>query len=175
MNFNGGIMKRTIVAILSAVSVLFATNCYGGFIATKKIYNWNGGLGNKWVRSIAMWIMIIIPVYGVATLVDFVILNTLEFCTGSNPLAMKEGEVEIQLVHRDGKEYEITATRNQFAVAEIVQGQKSEPVYLIYKEAETSWYASAKGKMTKISEIDPTDASRVRLVHPDGKLIEVRL
>jgi hypothetical protein len=172
---SGGIMKRTFIALLSAVAMLFATNCYGGFVVTRKLYNWNGGLGNKWVKSIVMWVMIIIPVYPIVSLVDLIVLNTLEFWTGSNPMAMKEGDVEIQLVEKDGKQYEITATRNQFAIAEIANGQKKAPVYLMYRPEETAWYVKSNGKTTKISEAMNADATQVKLFHPDGKSVEVRL
>lgn len=98
-------MKRILVGVLALFIAITGMNCYGGFMATRKIYNWNGTLGNKWVKTIVMWALVIIPVYPIASLADIVILNTLEFWTGSNPLAMKAGEVETQLVRRDGKEY----------------------------------------------------------------------
>lgn len=168
-------MKRTLIALLSAFSLLVSANCYGGFVATKKVYNWNGGLGNKWVQSIVMWVMLIVPVYEVVAIVDFLILNTLEFWTGSNPMAMKEGEKETQIVKRDGKEFEITATRNQFAITELSNGKRFAPVYLIYKQEETAWYVKSNGKSMKISEASEIDAAQVKLFHPDGKSVEVKL
>lgn len=168
-------MKRTLVALLSAIAMFFASNCYGGFVATKKVYHWNGGLGNKWVQSIVMWVMLIVPVYEIVAIVDFLILNTLEFWTGSNPMAMKEGEVETQIVHKDGKDFEITATRNQFQITEVTNGKRQESVFLVFNQGESAWYVKARGKMTKISEMSDADASQVRLFHPDGKHVEVKL
>lgn len=168
-------MTKTIIALLSAVSILFTTNCYGGFVATKKIYNWNGGLGNKWVQSIVLWVMLIIPVYEVAGLVDFLILNTLEFWTGSNPLAMKEGQVETQIVHRDGKKFEVTATKNQFAIREMADGKLGAPVLLVYQPQDSAWYVKANGKSVKISESSEASSEQVKLFHPDGRVVEVKL
>lgn len=168
-------MKKTLIALLSVFSMTMATNCYGGFVATKKIYNWNGGLGNKWVNSIVMWVMIIVPVYPIAGIVDFLILNTLEFWTGSNPLAMKDGQVETQIVKRDGKEFEITATKNQFAIREIANGVKGEPVYLVYQQQDQAWYVKSAGRTTKISEMSDAESNHVKLFHPDGKSVEVKL
>lgn len=168
-------MKRILIALFSAFVMLVTTNCYGGFVATRKIYNWNGGLGNKWVNTIVMWVMIIIPVYEIAAFVDFIVLNTLEFWTGSNPLAMKDGQSETQIVKRDGKEFEITATKNQFAIREITGGAKKEPVYLVYQQQESAWYFKAAGKSMKLSEASDMETGHVKLFHPDGKSVEVKL
>ncbi|MBX3723839.1 MAG: DUF3332 family protein [Turneriella sp.] len=167
-------MKRTIISLISLVSILGTMNCNGGFVATRKIYNWNQGLGNKWVQSIVMWVMIVIPVYPIVLVVgDFLILNTLEFWTGSNPMAMKPGESETQLVHKDGKEYEITARQNQFEIREVANGKVGDPVYLTFKPEESAWYAQTKGKSTKISEM--TETGKVKFFHPDGRVIEANL
>ena len=168
-------MKKIIAALLSAFLLMVSANCYGGFVATRKIYHWNGGLGNKWINTIVMWALIIIPVYELAGLVDFVILNVLEFWTGSNPLAMKEGEKETQIVKRSGKEFEITATKNQFEISEVVNGVKTNPTQLVYLPSESAWFVNANGKLTKISEISPLDEEKARLFHPDGSFVEVKL
>jgi len=167
-------MKKTIISLISLVSILGTMNCNGGFVATRKIYNWNHNLGNKWVQSIVMWLMIIVPVYPVVMVIgDFIILNALEFWTGSNPLAMKPGESETQLVHKDGKEYEITARQNQFEIREIADGKRGEPAYLTFRPVENAWYAETKGKSAKVSEL--TEEGKVKLFHPDGRVAEVNL
>lgn len=168
-------MKRILIALLGLVTVSASMNCYGGFVATRKLYNWNGSLGNKWINTIVMWVMIIVPVYAIATLVDFVILNTLEFWTGSNPLAMKEGQSETQIVQHKGKSYQITATRNQFVIAELSADKVTAQVILRYMPEESAWYLTSKGKTMKISEMANTEQAQVRLFHPDGKSIEVPL
>jgi hypothetical protein len=81
------------------------TGCFGSFALTKKVYEFNDGLENKWLKSIAFWGLNIIPVYGFAGFVDVVILNLVEFWTGSNPLAMQEGEVEEQIIAFRGESY----------------------------------------------------------------------
>lgn len=168
-------MKRVLIALLGLLTVSVSINCYGGFVATRKLYNWNGSLGNKWINTIVMWVMIIVPVYPIAAFVDFVILNTLEFWTGSNPLAMKEGQSETQLVQHKGKSYQITATKNQFVIAELGADKITDQVILQYIPEESAWYLTSKGKTMKISEIADTDNAQVRLFHPDGKSIEVPL
>lgn len=168
-------MKRILAGVLTLFIAITGMNCYGGFMATRKIYNWNGTLGNKWVKTIVMWALVIIPVYPIASLADIVILNTLEFWTGSNPLAMKAGEVETQLVRRDGKEYQITATKNQFEIREVTQNKLGNPVYLTFRPQEEAWYVTQNGKSLKISEATEANQNEVKLFHPDGRSVAVKL
>jgi hypothetical protein len=102
-------MKKTILKLM--VLVVFATSlqgCYGKFALTRKLYAANGEVGNKYLRSGATWVLLILPVYAIAGLADFVVLNTVEFWSGTNPVA--EGEKTIQYV--DGADrYDIHALK----------------------------------------------------------------
>ncbi len=87
-------MKRALVQSVSVFLVLVllvtAFGCYGSFNLVNKVYKFNGGLGGKFVNEIGFLVMVIVPVYGVATFVDAVILNTIEFWTGTNPMAVND-------------------------------------------------------------------------------------
>jgi len=168
-------MKRILAGFLTLFMAVAGMNCYGGFVATKKIYNWNGGLGNKWINTVVMWAFIIIPVYPIATFVDFVILNVLEFWTGSNPLAMKDGESETQIVRREGKDFQVIATKNQFEIREMTGSKLGKPVYLTFRPQESAWYVTQNGKSFKISEATDLAQGEVKLFHPDGRSVDVKL
>jgi hypothetical protein len=61
-------------------TVFASLGCYGRFPLTHAIYRWNGKVTSyEWVHSLLMWVLLIIPVYWVAFLVDFVIFNFVEF------------------------------------------------------------------------------------------------
>ncbi len=79
--------KQIVVAMLIATMALMSVGCYGSFSLTKKVYNWNGSLGNKWVVELVFLAAYVVPVYGIAGFIDAVILNSIEFWTGSNPVA----------------------------------------------------------------------------------------
>ncbi|MDD2365756.1 MAG: DUF3332 family protein [Desulfuromonadaceae bacterium] len=90
-------MKKSICSIM--ISLLLATTllgCYGNFVLTKKVYQFNGEVKNKFIRSGVTWAFLIIPVYKIAALADFVVLNTIQFWSGSNPIA--EGEKTFEYV-----------------------------------------------------------------------------
>ena len=62
---------------------------------TKKLYNWNGTLGNKWVKSIVFFVFgFVLPVYGLSAFIDAIALNLVEFWTGSNPVAAAQTHMD---------------------------------------------------------------------------------
>ena len=74
---------------------------------------------SRFVKTLVFWGLNIIPVYGVAALGDLIIFNLIEFWTGSNPLAMSEGEHEYQVVEYGGQTYELHATAGVFEISKI--------------------------------------------------------
>jgi hypothetical protein len=84
-------MKRsfvnTVSGMLIAVLLTTALGCYGSFPLINKVYKFNGTLGGKFVNELGFLVMNIIPVYGVAAFIDVVLLNTIEFWTGTNPMS----------------------------------------------------------------------------------------
>lgn len=81
-------MKLTRRHMLGLLAVsLGSTGCYGKFGLTKRVYDWNGGLGNKWLVEIVFLVLAILPVYGICIFVDAILFNLIEFWTGSNPMA----------------------------------------------------------------------------------------
>jgi hypothetical protein len=79
------IVSLALAGLLTSTAVGTA-GCYGSFAVTKKLYDWNGGLGNKFVKTLVFWGLIIIPAYELVTFGDFIIFNLIEFWTGSNPI-----------------------------------------------------------------------------------------
>lgn len=84
--------KRTRILVVLALlfSFTFVTTttsgCYGKFAVTKKLYDWNGSLGNKFLKTVVFWAFIIIPAYELVMLGDFLIFNLIEFWSGNNPI-----------------------------------------------------------------------------------------
>ena len=77
---------RVMAGLLAAA--MLTGGCYGPFELTKKVHKWNGEVSdNKWVVELVFLVCAWLPVYGIATLADAVIFNTVEFWTGENPLA----------------------------------------------------------------------------------------
>ncbi|MCX7990907.1 MAG: DUF3332 domain-containing protein [Proteobacteria bacterium] len=84
-------MKR-FIAFLLLICLTNVYGCFGKFNLTRKVYDINSKVSDKFLRSAVTWAFIIIPVYGISALLDFVLFNTIEFWTGKNPIAEKEKE-----------------------------------------------------------------------------------
>ncbi len=119
-------MKRTFVQILSSVLIvamlLMAVGCYGSFNLINKVYKFNGTLGSKFVNELGFLVMMVIPVYGVAGFVDIVLLNTIEFWTGTNPVTANDGTQTIILP--DGK-LAVKSSGNSYEFTQVINGQES--------------------------------------------------
>jgi len=65
---------------------LFVSGCYGPFNLTRRLHHWNGQVGSKWENEFVFLVLAWLPVYGLATLGDALIFNSMEFWTGKNPV-----------------------------------------------------------------------------------------
>jgi len=82
------------VALITLLSfTVLASGCYGGFNLTRSLYKWNGNIeaskdkqANTVVKSLVMVVLVIVPVYGLAALADGLVVNSIEFWTGKNPV-----------------------------------------------------------------------------------------
>jgi hypothetical protein len=167
--------KSKLFAVLVIVLLLSMgfMSCYGNFSLVKKLYLWNGTVGSKFANSAVMWILFIVPVYEVAGFIDFVILNVIEFWTGENPVKMSEGDRETQIVKKDGKEYQITATKNRLTVMDLAN--KDRHVSLIYKEDSNSWYVETQDGLVKVAEYAENNQDNLVLIFPDQKTFSIDL
>jgi hypothetical protein len=58
--------------------------CVGSFGLTRTVHGFVTGLGNKWISWLVFLVFIFLPVYGIAMLVDAVVLNSVQFWTGKS-------------------------------------------------------------------------------------------
>ncbi|NJM94322.1 MAG: DUF3332 family protein [Cytophagales bacterium] len=136
-------MKKFSTVMLAGL-LLFSTSltsCIGSFELVKKVYKFNRSMDSKWVQELVFIAMNIIPVYSVAGFVDVVILNLIEFWSGSNPLALQEGETETQLLTHEGTTYLMTASRDRMKVESLQGVNAGEFLELAYNESTQEWYA----------------------------------
>lgn len=78
--------KGIALVLVAAVGALSA-GCFGKFQLTRKVYDINQSIDEKYVRSAVTWIFAIVQVYTVAALVDLIVFNVIEFWSGENPVA----------------------------------------------------------------------------------------
>lgn len=165
-------MKKSIVALALASALTFSS-CLGSFRAFNNLKEWNQGVSDsRFVNNLIFWGLNIVPVYGLFFLGDTIIFNVIEFWSGSNPIAMREGDSETQMVQFEGNTYEMTATKNRMAI-KVVEGiKKGNKLELFYKPDEKSWNAiRPDGEIIPLSRME----EGFYIVYmPDGKEVEIR-
>ncbi|MEZ6015255.1 MAG: DUF3332 family protein [Planctomycetota bacterium] len=71
-----------------AALLLGATSCLGPNNATNSLRNWNATVTDMdWADELLFLGMNIVPVYGIAMFADVVVLNTIDYWTGENPVS----------------------------------------------------------------------------------------
>ncbi len=132
--------RRYVVPIVLAAFIPMATvGCFGKFQLVKKVYKYNQDMSpDKWVQWFGFLVANIIPIYGLATAIDALFANSVEFWTGENPIMTQSevrrvaqgangelaiatfraaGIVDLELVEADGTAHALTLVREDAAVA----------------------------------------------------------
>lgn len=148
-------MKKAISCVLLCGAILFSS-CLGSFKAFNNLKDWNQGLTeSKFLDNLIFWGLNIVPVYGLFFLGDALIFNVIEFWSGSNPIAMKPGETETQMVEHDGNTFKMVATKNRVQITVVEGPKKGKKLDLVYKPDEKSWNAvRPNGEIIKLSSFE---------------------
>lgn len=134
-----GLINFICLAAGVCLLALSITGCYGRFGLTRKIYQVNGSIGDKWLNSIFTWIML--PAYGICGALDLALFNVIQFWTGRNPIALGPGEQDTQLAFYDGRVVEITASQNRFDLMTRDDAGNTIRAGLVYDPRDNTWYA----------------------------------
>lgn len=98
-------MKKAIVRGLSALLVtvfLFgSTSCIGSFSLTNRLLGWNKHVGNKFINELVFFAFWVLPVYEVTGLADILVLNSIEFWSGRNPMGDGYASAEVKASNGD--------------------------------------------------------------------------
>jgi hypothetical protein len=165
-------MTRIIATLILIAVLVNVAGCYGSFSLTKKVYNWNGSLGDKWINSVVMWVFLWLPVYEAAGFIDLVLLNTIEFWTGNNPVTMQEGQQNIKYASNEGKTYKIETTKNQIVITETVGPDKGKAITLNYVPETGNWTLNDGKTQSLVANVN---GSNMKLFTPEGEARTIKL
>ena len=156
----------TVAVICTLCGALTLPSCIGSFTLTNKLLSWNNQIGEKFVNELVFFAFWILPVYEVSALADILVLNSIEFWSGSNPVAkgtkVIDGNDGKYLVKCDGKGYTIKRVND------------GSVVRLDFNDDDKSWSYSIPGgeKHTIFTFVDDTHIS---LPAPDGTTTTVEI
>ena len=127
-------MNKALIAALLFSSSILCSSCIGSFKLWNGLKEWNQGIGNKFVNELVFIALNIVPVYGVAYFADLVVLNTVEFWSGSNSLASNETKE----VKGENGNYLVASNENGYT---ITNKDDNNSLDLVYNQENNSWNA----------------------------------
>ncbi len=150
--------KIFLTAALAALLCSSMTSCMGKFALTRNLYAWNTQVSNKFVNEIVFVAFWILPVYEVCAVADLLVLNSIEFWSGDNPMTASVKAIDTDhgryLVECDGKGYDVTLEST------------GEKFRLDFAQESQTWSLVTEGKEYPL--ITFVDDSHVAVPLPDG-------
>ena len=158
--------KLTLVAVVLSGSLLFSS-CVGSFGLFNRLSSWNQGVGNKFVNELVFLAFNIVPVYGVAYLADALVINSIEFWSGSNPMA---NVGDVKKVKGENGNYMVKTLENGYSITK--EGETAS-MDLIYNKEANTWNVVANGESSELLKMNNDGTADLFL--PNGEKMNVTL
>lgn len=155
----------TKTAICLLAGTMLWSSCIGSFSLFNKLLDWNKGISNKFVNELVF--IIISPAYAVCGVADLFVLNTVEFWSGSNPIA-KVGTTE-NVWGKDGKLYAVKTLKDGYEVTK----PTGDKVMFVYNKETKTWSMDENGKHQELFRFN--EDGTVEAYLPDGNSMNVSL
>lgn len=151
-------LKNFSVALVLAGMACSMTGCIGNFELTNSVLAWNKKIGPKFLNEVVFVAFWILPVYEVTGIADLLILNSIEFWSGKNPVT-----ASVKAVDTDHGRYLIACDGKGYTVTHQPSGQSTR---LEFIEESATWAVEKDGVlMPFMSYVDDT---HIKAIMPDG-------
>ena len=155
------------VALLTCVSFMLPS-CIGSFKLSNKVLSWNQSISSsKFVNEVVFFCFLVVPVYEITMLADALVLNSIEFWGGNNPVAFNDIEKNVK---GEKGEYLVKYKKDGYR---IINRKEKTSVDLVYDQETKTWSAMSKNKPIKFMTF--TDNNTVKVYLPKGKTMNVEL
>ena len=153
----------------SLVAIGALSGCFGSFGATNALWRFNKGVSDsKWLQWLVFLGLAILPVYDLFILADALVLNTIEFYTGKNPIRSASKDVgggRTLALSRD--EANPSRVRAEIATAK-ADGSVSRQAFFIHKGDASFVVTDAGGRVLSRTS---HDGAQTNLFGAEGKLL----
>lgn len=149
------------------VAAITLNSCIGSFGLFNKMLSWNmTATNNKFLNELIF--IIISPAYAICGTADLLVLNTIEFWSGENPLASNVGKTE-NVMGSDGKMYAVTTLKDGYEIKDADGKQMN----FTFDEKEQTWSVEAEGTKQVLLKMKDKDTAEIML--PNGETKDVSL
>lgn len=160
--------KLTVALVCTLAASMMLPSCIGSFQLTNKLLTWNRQVSNKFVNELVFFAFWVLPVYEVSALADILVINSIEFWSGSNPMA-RDCNRRIQ---GSDAEYLVSTDRKGYTIKNLTDGST---VRLDFDSKDRSWNVSLPDGTTKeiFSYVDETHVALPALGDAEPVVIEL--
>ena len=159
--------RLTLVAAIFLSGTILFSSCVGSFGLFNRISSWNQSIGTKFVNELVFLALNIVPVYGVAYLADALVINSIEFWSGTNPMA---NVGDVKKVKGENGDYLVKTLENGYSITK--EGEDSA-MELIYNKEANTWNVVADGVSTELLKMNNDGTAEMNL--PNGDKMNVTL
>lgn len=136
-------MKKIYLKVMTVLLVgsMMCSSCMvGSFGLFNKYREWQTNMtSNKFVNAVVAYVLGAIC-YPITLLVDSLVLNTIEFWSGSNPVEANIGKTQ-QVMGKDGRSYAVTTLKDGYEV----KAATGETTYFRHNAENDSWSMEQNG------------------------------
>ncbi len=154
------------VLTLMVASVMFSS-CVGSFSLFNKLAKWNKG-ATRYKLLNELIFLLISPAYAVCGVADLFVLNTIEFWSGSNPMAANVGKT-VKVKGDDGQNYNVKYLADGYEVTR----PTGEVFYFLYDKKADTWSMEENGVKKELFHFNHNGT--VKMTLPTGKKMDVAL
>ncbi len=155
------------VAAYMMAGTMLCSSCFVGSFGLFNGYaKWQTNMtNNKFVNAIVAFV--IGPIVGTVSLVvDSLLLNTIEFWSGTNPMQANIGKTQ-QVMGSDGRYYAVTTTKDGYEV----KAPNGEMSYFTYDKKKDAWSLTQNGQTRELFRFNQDGT--ITTVLPDGEQLTV--
>ena len=157
--------KSFAIAGLVLLSSLTYQSCIGSFSLTNKVLTWNNQVSNKFVNELVFFAFWVLPVYEVTAAADLLVINSIEFWSGNNPLEANNRVIDTEqgkyLIAADKNGYEITSPNGDILKFEF--------------DIDAQMWSFSKNNSYKTDFLKFEDELHVKILNQNGEFVDVEL
>lgn len=143
-----------VATVLLSVTLL-ASSCVGSFSLFNKLSAWNrDATGSKFLNELIF--IVISPAYVVCSAADVLVLNSIEFWSGSNPVAAGK---TMNVQGQDGRYYAVKTLKDGYEI----KAPDGKITCFLYDKDNDSWSQQEDGKTVEIFRFNDDGTIQVNL------------
>ena len=157
--------KLSIATAILLISAVSFQSCIGSFSLTNKVLSWNNTVNNKFINEVVFFAFWILPVYEVTALADLLVINSIEFWSGTNPM-----EASNKVITTEHGNYNILANESGYKI----DSPDGNTLCFNFDSETQTWSFNLNDKES-IDFLKFKDNKHVQVLNVTGQFVDVEL